>query len=286
MQRNRNRRLAAAVARASSASQPLLESTVLDVGKSCGLDAGRLRIASDGFSNNGKGLYAERDFQPGEVLLAIPMSLCVIAEKDREIRVPGASWTDLVGGGSSASGGIQDSRVGRRYTRLKQAVRNVLDKRILPLPWPIRASLSLLDICGGAGGAFWNEYTSLLPCPDDLAVPVVLDEEQLALAADPALSHETSIRQQKLLQMARASCGEFLPEDDGGGGCGGENEEEICRLLWAAACVRSRSFALSETVFAMAPFIDMVNHSCEMNAEVITQAIDTKTMLYEFASET
>ena len=51
------------------------------------------------------------------------------------------------------------------------------------------------------------------------------------------------------------------------------DDSDANRLAWAVACVRSRNFALSESVFACVPFVDMLNHSEAPNAQAGTQEI-------------
>ena len=211
------------------------------VAEACGLRSGRLDI-DDG--PNGRGLFAAKDFEAGEPLLAVPLGLCVLAERNEAISAPRSAWSDLMAGDVEG------------FPRLQTF------HEMYPLPWSMRASLALLDLVEGHGGKFWQQYVELLPAPEEYGLPLVLDEEELALMADEALAEESRIQRQELF----AAC-PSLAESDGSQGLDRRG------ALWAAASVRSRAFALSDELFAIAPFLDMANHSARPNAEVGTQAV-------------
>lgn len=219
----------------------LVDEQVGAVAERCGLRTGRLDVA-DG--PNGRGLFAAKDFEPGEPLLAVPLGLCVLVERAEAISVPGASWAELTSG------------------KVEGFERMQTFHETYPLPWSIRASLALLDLVDGSGGRFWQQYASLLPAPEDYSLPLVLPDELLDLMADETLAEESREQRRELFAMCPS-----LAEADGSDGL------ERRGALWAAACVRSRGFALGDELFAVAPFLDMANHTARPNAEVGTQAI-------------
>lgn len=156
--RGRGRRASArAPASAASAAAfpaeaaPLLEEQVGAVAEACGLRSGRLDI-DDG--PNGRGLFAAKDFEAGEPLLAVPLGLCVLAERNEAISAPRSAWSDLMAGDVEG------------FPRLQTF------HEMYPLPWSMRASLALLDLVEGHGGKFWQQYVELLPAPEEYALPL------------------------------------------------------------------------------------------------------------------
>lgn len=86
-------------------------------------------------------------------------------------------------------------------------------------------------------------------------MPLMLPDDLLDMLADATCVETTREERSQLCQL--------LGEVD---------SVERRGALWAAACVRSRNFALTDELFAVAPFLDMANHAAQPNAEVGTQA--------------
>ena len=126
------------------------------------------------------------------------------------------------------------------------------------LPWPVRAAAALLDLADGAGGTFHAEYAKLLP--KNLPVPLMLPADALD---DATLAAEMQLQREELLR-----CYPTLLDDSD-------------RLVWAAACVRSRAFALNQecSLHALVPFLDMLNHHGEPNASVVAEPSATEPLV-------
>eukprot|EP00958_Prasinococcus_capsulatus_P026322 scaffold4756_cov357-Prasinococcus_capsulatus_cf.AAC.2 len=46
----------------------------------------------------GRGLFATRDIARGENIISVPLTACLVAEREEALYAPGASWEELTGG--------------------------------------------------------------------------------------------------------------------------------------------------------------------------------------------
>eukprot|EP00747_Dinoflagellata_sp_TGD_P039834 gnl/TRDRNA2_/TRDRNA2_140496_c0_seq1.p1 gnl/TRDRNA2_/TRDRNA2_140496_c0~~gnl/TRDRNA2_/TRDRNA2_140496_c0_seq1.p1 ORF type:complete len:217 (-),score=37.62 gnl/TRDRNA2_/TRDRNA2_140496_c0_seq1:54-704(-) len=162
-------------------------------------------------------------------------------EGEEAISAPGAPWSAFKAGTKQTS-----------YARLQAP------HRIHPLPWGLRGSVALLDLGDGDGGPFWEEYFRLLPAPETFEVPIMMPFPRLK-DMDPNLAEEVQIQRDEL----RACCSALESSDDEG--------LSMCGIVWAAACISSRSFTIAPDLHAFCPFVDMINHAAVPNAIVVTQ---------------
>jgi len=186
-----------------------------------------------------RGVYAVRPFSAGEVVGTVPREICLVAERSEATSAPRATWASLKAG-----------RI-KNFRRLQAPITGFL-------PNVIRLAIALLDVADGDGGTFWEEYCKLLPCPAELAVPLMTPSDKIG---DPALAQEMQSQREELRELVDVS--PSLAEVDGSDGFDRRG------LLWAAACVRSRSIGIGPNLLALCPFFDMINHAAEPNTEVV-----------------
>jgi len=222
--RKHQRRLLRCSASAPDAADAAFQALCRSAGVASPFGAPALSLRNGAF---GRGLFAARDLAPGEPLLSVPLSLCLVAERAAAVAVPGAPWATLTAGAVPCWPILQTP--GSEY----------------PLPWDLRLSLALLDAAAGDGGtgseaATWHEYGALLPPPSSLAHPITLPPQALRLACQPALEADWTADAARLTALCPA-----IPAPD---------------LLHSVALARSRAFVAGD-VFLVVPFVDMANTS-------------------------
>ncbi|KAK9841856.1 hypothetical protein WJX81_007585 [Elliptochloris bilobata] len=181
----------------------------------------QLEFVSEGF-----GLIATQPVAEGEVVLRVPVAVCLIVDYANGASLPSAAWPRLRQGLSKAD----------------------------PLTWDLLLSLALMDAVAGDGGSFWEAYASeMLPEPQALAVPFCLPHELLLALRSPVIASGAQEQQARLRALFPGLAQEAA---DGVPGW----------LHWAFACVRSRAFCLGPERFAFVPFLDAANHAVEPRA--------------------
>jgi hypothetical protein len=191
----------------------------------------------------GRGLFAARDLSPGEPLLSVPLSLCLVAERTDAVSVPGAPWASLVAERSPG------------WPRLQTSWEEY------PLPWDARLALCLLDALDGGAGApesdaarMWQAYGALLPRPDDVSNPVALPAAALVHAQAQALQADWAADAARLAAMCPALAtltSSPSPSDAAAAAAPSP-------LHYGVALARSRAFGAGD-VFLICPFVDMAN---------------------------
>lgn len=195
----------------------------------------------------GRGLFAQEDFGRGDVVLSVPLDVCIIRQLDAKDAMAGESETRLSDRDEEQKGG-QD-------VKLSEAER----KSML---WVVELFLSaelLSELFGqGSPPGFWQKYASLLP-PPDTPFPLLLPKEQLEAlrAVDSDLIQTVDSHRKKLKEGWEKQLGGECPPP----------------LLWVNSCVLSRCFHIwsnSSVMAWLAPFIDMVNHAYDSNCSLQT----------------
>ncbi|KAK3277379.1 hypothetical protein CYMTET_14614 [Cymbomonas tetramitiformis] len=188
----------------------------------------------------GRGLFATKDLPAGTLLLTIPLNLCMIAQREDAISVPGACWNELTSGTVTS------------WPRL----RGFYDE--YPLPWDVRLATALLDTMEGNSDSFWDRYSEWLPRAEELPCLVSFTEGALEELHDSELQQLGSADQATL----RRQCSALDDQSAAPGSLVGN-------LQWGVACARSRAFEAAPGVFALVPLVDMVNHAFQdANADV------------------
>ncbi len=184
----------------------------------------------------GRGLFAARDLAPGEPLLSVPLGLCLAAEREAAVCVPGGAWATLMAG------------------RVPGWPRLQTGWEAYPLPWDVRLALCFLDAldgCAGAEGSAaadkWRAYGALLPAPDSVSNPVALPTLALAAAQQPALQEEWAADASRIAALCPALA---VPV--------GDDATLPSPLHYGVALARSRAFGAGD-VFLICPFVDMTN---------------------------
>jgi len=219
----------------------------------------------------GRGLFATRDIARGENIISVPLTACLVAEREEALYAPGASWEELTGG-----------RV-QGYERLQGFYEQY------PLPWELRIALLLFDAYEGNASTLWNEYCELLPALDSLSVP-------LCLTTTPGLELEyinAEVRSfvQNQRDMLRTAFGDLVNEYSPDASAASDNESDEDEdvsfeefLCHAVALVTSRAFQLQDGLFALVPLIDMANHVEQPTAIVAISATDLSPNMLKRAS--
>ena len=129
--------------------QPIFDSLL----ESPGLQADAVQLQRGAF---GRSLVASRAIEAGEVLLSVPLSLCLTTHR------------------SGVCGGLigQTDAIWEAAGDLREEVGESLFKR--GATWDVRLALAVLEATAGAGGPFWDAYRQLLPVPPQVAHPVCL----------------------------------------------------------------------------------------------------------------
>lgn len=178
----------------------------------------------------GSSVVASEGFEAGKTLLKIPLALCILVDYRDDggrVNLPDAEWP-----------------------RLRKGLDSKED-----LAWDLIQALALLDGLAGNADDFWNMYAKeMLPDPLTMSLPVCLPPKLLDRLEDEKIV-QAAWQQKKRLEslfpgLARPMC-----------------EDGPSWMEWSFACVRSRAFAVAPDVFGYVPFLDVVNHSQDPNAD-------------------
>lgn len=223
----------------------LTPATVLGLG----FDGGGVRMMKDSFG--GSGLTATRDFGKGEVLVSVPLDMCILARRDGSIR-------NLVG---------QSDRMWEALGDIREPIPSTPESAFLS--WDLRLAFALLEATAepslAAQGKFWETYTGALPRPDTVTIPFCFSDRCLEETQDATLISRAREQKQRLAKYADFDAPDthrvdpFNPSAPSPG-----------PLSWAFAMVRSRCFQIAPDWFGVVPIIEIANHSTEPNAEFLT----------------
>ncbi|KAI3436404.1 hypothetical protein D9Q98_005821 [Chlorella vulgaris] len=189
----------------------------------------------------GLGLFMTATAAAGDVVLSVPMSLCLAvdyASTSGGLALPAGSWPRV------QRGILKDDA----------------------LPWDVLLALALLDSLSGSGDAFWERYAnSILPQPTDLTLPLCFPPELLPELQHAALVEGAAAQQERLSTLFPGLSGSMCE--------GGPSW-----LQWAFGCVRSRAFKLRDECFACVPYLDVANHhhdpSCDFRLNEQAGAVE------------
>eukprot|EP00892_Ulva_mutabilis_P008566 jgi/Ulvmu1/6081/UM027_0059.1 len=183
--------------------------------------------------NNQRGLFATRAVEKDEALLYVPLAACLSYENDAGLTLPNAPWP-----------------------RLAAAVQAAGDTEFPP-PWDMLLAHALVDVSEGGGDSFSTAYAdAFLPQPRALTLPFCQSEAALEELQHPQVAAAALERRQLLERDFPDVNTAFL---DG---------TETTPLQWGLACIRSRAFQLSNSLFAAVPFADVANHAARPNARL------------------
>jgi len=215
-----------------------------------GLDTQRVKIVTDEWG--GAGLAATRLIEKGEIIVSVPLEMCLIAGRDGSIR-------NLVG---------QSDMVWDALGDLRDPISEEQEKI---LSWDLRLAFALLEATSGNAKAtkFWEQYYATLPKPHTVTVPFCFSERCLVQTQDEDLIQRARAQKQRL---ASQLLGDFDNPSWHRSGVGCENfHTPPGPLSWAFALVRSRCFQVSEDFFAVTPIIEIANHAStdSANAEFV-----------------
>mmetsp|Transcript_48671 Transcript_48671/g.155769 ORF Transcript_48671/g.155769 Transcript_48671/m.155769 type:complete len:448 (-) Transcript_48671:135-1478(-) len=147
----------------------------------------------------GRGVFASRDFSPGDVLLSVDLSQCLVAARGDvpAISTPTATWDEL-----ASSGGW------RRLGEWAASPYTDEDEHIF-----FSLALALIDSKHRAPGAgLWGQYSAYLPAPGTLTTPVCLPPPLVAELQDPVMASRTAEQTERLAALCPnggAHCGPF-----------------------------------------------------------------------------
>lgn len=184
-----------------------------------------LRLSS---SKIGRGIYTDVEIKKGEVLVEIPLGMCMSL--------------DYGGGGLSLPGGD--------WPRVRKAL-----EKDDALPWDVLLALGVLDSMSGVGSEGLQMYTNyVLPPPKSMSLPCCLPEHMLVELQDGDMMEKAMEQKQRLKSL--------FP------GLGVEMEEDGPTWMeYAFGCVRSRAFKLGDDAYGFVPILDAANHAMEPNAD-------------------
>lgn len=204
-------------------------------------------------SFGGSGLTATRDFCKGEVLVSIPLEMCLLARRDGSIR-------NLVG---------QSDRMWEALGDIREPIPSTASPET-SLTWDLRLAFALLEATAGpslaVAASFWESYTGALPRPDTLTIPFCFSDLCLEETQDSNLISRARQQKQRLAKFA-----DFDAPDTHRVGPFNPSAPSPGPLSWAFAMVRSRCFQIAPDWYAVVPIIEIANHSSEEpNAEFAT----------------
>eukprot|EP00640_Fibrocapsa_japonica_P001867 CAMPEP_0113939712 /NCGR_PEP_ID=MMETSP1339-20121228/5986_1 /TAXON_ID=94617 /ORGANISM="Fibrocapsa japonica" /LENGTH=452 /DNA_ID=CAMNT_0000943309 /DNA_START=178 /DNA_END=1536 /DNA_ORIENTATION=- /assembly_acc=CAM_ASM_000762 len=198
-----------------------------------------------------RNLLATADVEKNEAIVSVPGAYCLWANRDGEIQglagQSDATW-DLAGD-------------------LRNPYPDILKAQ--GLTWDLRMAVALVEatIGQGCGGRFWDAYSLMMPAPHTLTMPMCLNKrlgeelqhKEMAKAGDRQRirlkEHFPSLMNPGYHPLVK--CYEDM----------GKADQYPDALTWCFALVRSRVFSADDDRFAYVPFMDMVNHSLEPNAD-------------------
>mmetsp|Transcript_48669 Transcript_48669/g.155744 ORF Transcript_48669/g.155744 Transcript_48669/m.155744 type:complete len:300 (-) Transcript_48669:554-1453(-) len=165
----------------------------------------------------GRGVFASRDFSPGDVLLSVDLSQCLVAARGDvpAISTPTATWDEL-----ASSGGW------RRLGEWAASPYTDEDEHIF-----FSLALALIDSKHRAPGAgLWGQYSAYLPAPGTLTTPVCLPPPLVAELQDPVMASRTAEQTERLAALCPnggAHCGPLNIWGGGGNICFTQGSEML-----------------------------------------------------------
>jgi hypothetical protein len=199
------------------------------------------RGSTEDFEKEGSTLVTTRSFAKGDILVKIPLAMCILAHRCGVISGTMRGQTDTTfdnGGDLRQALSEEDITQGRT--------------------WDINLALALLDATSGGNlaGDFWESYCGVYPLPKDVTVPFTLPLSLLEECQNPTLYRNAVAQQERLStlfpKLKDTHLHRFTQE---------YADIQMSPLQWAFAMVRSRCFHLSNTDwFAQVPIIELCNH--------------------------
>lgn len=214
-------------------------------------DGSGVIMGKDSFG--GSGLTASKSFKKGDVIVTIPLTMCLLARRDGII-------LNLVGQSDACWEALGDLREPLDETQ-----------EALGRTWDLNLAFALLDATAGEGlaaaGTFFDQYTGALPRPSTVTLPFCMPEHTLAQTQDEGIIERALAQQKRLSNFA-------LFDQQDWHRISGPDASPLAPgpLSWAFAMVRSRCFQVSSDWFAIVPIIEIANHDIEPNAVFLSQS--------------
>ena len=177
----------------------------------------------------GRSLVASRPVEAGELLLSIPLSLCLTMHR------------------SGVCGGLvgQTDAMWEAAGDLREEVGEGLYQR--GATWDVRLALAVLEATAGAGGPFWDDYRQLLPAPPAVLHPVCLPVALQPELHDKELERGTAERAALLSDIYPVLADHAVhPVTASYVQMGAPLDRVPSPLQWAYGLVTSRCFAMAD----------------------------------------
>ena len=215
---------------------PSLESWVKDLAESH--DVRGSLVCRD--SCHGRGLFAGTAVTRGDVVLSVPKRLVLYIQSSAGLSLPpDGSWPRVRAGVAA-------------------------DAPAAGKTWELILARAVVDAVAGDGGEFWAAYSGLMPPPETLAHPFLLDDEVMDELQDEALAEEG---RREAARVAALLPDLADPLEPGGPSVG----------AWALALVRSRAMlAGSGGTYAVVPFLDLANHATAPTIDYRCDGVETR----------